>query len=318
MLVAKIGYHPYNNYPKKPSFEGKKPFDLNYVLKNRSDLLPERVLKKVRTIAASDIKPLPTLQEVHKTVYGPLLNCKTLDEAKELFPEFSKMREADFAFERYTGNIKRLTENGYLENNFALKMLQEVWANLKSQDEIAKKMGLKGRTGLGWILQKIGFVNYKSNYKTLLMSSDPETRAVIAAKTTAWNAAHPDLMKAKNKHAAQFCKTPEYKKAHSERMFEYDKLHPERREKIREFDRAVWAKIPDVRAAMSNFARNQGGFIKQIIKKTVNGFTLTPEEMRVKKGFYKKFWKAHPEMLEKFKQAHKLVREERAMKKSKI
>lgn len=292
MKVNSVQYPFYNaRLNARPSFQGGKIIDLSYVLKNRAYLLPERVLSQVEQIVASKTKKMPTLKEIHLKTYAPLLECETLEEAQRLFPEFADMKEANISFKRYTGNVQKLLETGHLEDNFSLKMLKEFWAKLKSQDEVAKEMGLEGRTSLAWVLQRIGFVNYNTNYRTLLMASDPESRAVIASKTAAWNAAHPDLVKIKNKHAAQFCKTPEYRAAHSKRMKEYDKLHPERKLRISEtsknywsdpknraeqsnrgleyeklhpekrrrnskYQKAVWAKIPDMRKLLSNFFKD--------------------------------------------------------------
>lgn len=301
---------------KRVSFEGIKSIDLNYVLQNRAYLLPERVSKKAIEIVQSGSSEMPTLKQVHQDIYAPLLECKTLDEVKEIFPEFSGVKEVHSAFQRNGKNIKKLKKNGTLENNLSLKLLQDVWAKLKPQDEIVRDLGLAGKSGLGWILKKIGFVNYGSNYRTILMSSDPEGRALIAAKTTAWNAAHPDLMYKKNKHAAQFCKTPEYRKAHSERMIEYDKSHPERREKIRDFYLAVWAKVPEVRNALSEFAKAQDSYIRSVIMKDLSKSQMTLEELRIKKNFYKKFWNAHPDLKMKYKEAFKQVKEERALQKN--
>lgn len=253
MLVSSVQYSPYSSikFNQKPAFTGGKPINLYYIIEKRSNLLPERILKKVRRIVDKSPKQLPTLKEVHLKTYAPLLECKTLDEAKSLFPEFSGMKEADISFKRYSGNIKKLVAGGYLEDNFSLKILQEFWGRLKSQDEVAKEMGLDGRTCLAWVLQKIGFVNYNTNYKTLLMASSPDSRAKIAAKTTAWNAAHPDLMRARNKHAAQSMKKPENRKAHSERMKKHFEEHPERRKQISETSKAYWAD-PKHRAEHSN------------------------------------------------------------------
>ena len=319
MFVTAIQSFSVYSCPKvyTPSFEGKKSIDLNYILKKRSNLLPPRVYEKVVAIVNSNPQKMPTLMEVHKEIYSPLLECKTLDEAKEIFSEFYNVRKAEGTFKRNRGNIKKLKMNGALQDNLSLKLLQDVWVNLKSQDEIAEELGLKGRSALGWVLKKINFAGYSSNYRTLLMSSNPETRAVIAAKTTAWNACHPDLMYKKNKYAAQFCKTPEYRKEHSKRMIEYDNSHPERRAKIREFDLAVWQKVPEIRKAMSEFAALQDPFTKTVIKKEISHIALNPCEIRVRKNFYKRFWQANPDLRKKFKEAFKQVKEERALLKDK-
>lgn len=318
MYISSLQSVYFGNYHKnqtfRPTFEGRKIIDLNYVIKNRSELLPKRVCDKVNEIINSDSGKMPTLKQVHSEIYEPLMKCQTLEEAKELFPEFTEIKSADKVFKRNTGNIRKLTLNGYLNENLSLKLLQEVWVKLKSQDEIANELGLRNRSSLGWILKKINFKNYSSNYRTLLISSDPEGRAVIAAKTTAWNACHPDLMQKKNKYAAQFCKTAEYRKEHSNRMIDYDKLHPERKEKIREFNLAVWKKVPEIRKAMSNFARSQDSFTKLVISKEISGINLSPCENRIKKSFYKKFWRENPEFKKLYKEAYKQVREERAAK----
>ncbi len=309
MLISRI--QPYQNLQySQPSFSGVKIIDLDYVINKREYLLPERVLAEVRKLSGT--KNMPTLKELHQKIYSPLMECKTLEEAKELFPEFAGVKPADKVFERNTGNIRKLVVNGHLNDKLSLKLLQEVWVNLKSQDAIAKELGLNNRSGLGWILKKIGFVNYSSNYRTLVLSTDSESRAVIAGKTTAWNASHPDLMRQKNKYAAQFCKTEEYKKAHSKRMIEYDKAHPERINKIREFHLEVWKKVPEIRKAMSRFAGKQDSFTRLVIIKERSGNNLSPFEKRLTKVFYKKFWKANPELKKKYKEAYETVRSERA------
>ncbi len=310
MLVSSVQYSPYSKFTA-PNFQRRTtPIDFNYILQNHTAKLPKRVLNRVQELRSQNSTQTPTLKDVHKQIYAPLLECKTLDEAKKLFPEFADITEANISFKRITGNIKKLKESGKLEDNFSLKMLQEFWANLKSQDEVAKELGLKDRSAIQWVLQKIGFVNYSSNYKTLLMSSDPETRAIISAKTTAWNAAHPDLMLAKNKHAAQFCKTPEYREAHSIRMKEYDKTHPERREKISAYDKKVWDLCPEIKIAMTNYKNTQSNAVQAILNKQAHKEKLTTEEKRIIKGFYKGFWQNHPELRQVFKEAHAKVKKE--------
>lgn len=310
MFISSIQYTPYQRHTT-PNFQGRKaPIGLDYVLKNHMSLLPERVSNQVKKIISQNSTQTPTLKDIHKQIYSPLLECKTLAEAQKLFPEFANMSEADISFKRITGNIKKLKTSGALENNFSLKMLQEFWGNLKSQDEVAKELGLKDRSAIQWVLQKIGFVNYKSNYKTLLMSSDPETRAVISAKTVAWNAAHPDLMYAKNKHAAQFCKTQEYRDAHSLRMKEYDKAHPERREKISAYDKKVWDLCPEIKAAMTDYKNAQSNAVKAILNKQAHKDKLTTDEKRIIKSFYKGFWQNYPELRQVFKEAHAKVKKE--------
>lgn len=294
MIVNSIHFTPFYNTSKpkqQPSFEAKLPIDLNYIIENRAHLLPQRILENVTEIVASKPEKLPTLKEVHLRTYAPLMECNNLEEAQKLFPEFEGIKEANISFKRITGNIKKLQQGGFLKEGFSLKVLQEIWCNLKNQDEIAQQFGLKDRSAITWVLQKIGFVNYNTNYKTLLMSSDPETRATIAGKTIAWNASHPDLMRARNKKAAQSMKKPENREAHSKRMKQhfiehperreqvsknsieywsdplhriehsnrskkYHELHPEKAEKSRRLNKAAWDLIPEAREIMSTFFKD--------------------------------------------------------------
>lgn len=276
----------------KPSFEGRgKPITLRYVVEKRSHLLPERVLNNAREILSSQTERIPSLMELHKSIYAPLLTCNTLDEAKEMFPEFEEMLGI-VTFERNSRYAKEFNER--TDKNFALRMLQEFWVNLKTKDEIAQELGMLNRNSLEWSLKQIGFVSYPANYKTLLKASDEEGNRLIACKTIAWNALHPDLMYAKNKHAAQGCKTPEYREAQSDRMKAYDREHPERRQKIGESSREAWENCPEVKEAMSEFAKSSSLFVRKVVMKNIKGENLSPAEKRINKGFYKRFWDSHP------------------------
>ena len=288
-----------------PSFRSKNPLSIKYVLDTRRNLVPDRVLARIKQISAQNPEKMPTLKEIHLEIYAPLLECKTLSEAKNLFPEFGNMKEVTEVVQRLSGNYKKLAQSGNLTDKFSLKILQDTWARLKTQDEIAKELSMKGRTSLGWILEKIGFVNFPQNYKTLLQASDPVGHSAIAGKTAAWNAAHPDLMRARNKHAAQFCKKPEYRTAQAERMKEYDRLHPERKEKIQTFSKEMWDSVPEVKADLRAFLREQQPSVRKAVCKKGK---LSEAETRMRRGFYKRFWEIHPEHKEKMQQAAAKIR----------
>ena len=202
----------YSSKPKlHPTFEkGAKPITLDYIVAKHEKLIPERVLLKAKEVLAKKRQEMPTLIDIHKETYAPLLSCKTLDEAKELFPEFSEMTE-NVVYKRKSRFAKEFKER--TDENFALKMLQDFWAKLKTKEEIAQDLGMTSRSTLEWPLEQIGFVSYPSNYKTILRASDPEGNKIITSKTTLYNQLHPDLMYAHNKKAAQACKTPEYREA---------------------------------------------------------------------------------------------------------
>lgn len=286
----------------QPTFQGRgKPIDLKYALEKRADLIPSRVLEEARKVLQSGGSE--SLRDIHLRLYAPLLGYTTLEEVRENYPEFAGIKDA-VVFERDTVR-KRKFEERTDGINFPLKMLQELWGKLKTKDEVAQELGMAGRSTLDWALENIDFVYYPKNYKTLLKASDEQGNREIAQKTAAWNALHPDLMYAHNKHAAQGCKTPKYRAAQAQRMYEYDKEHPERREKISEANRRAWARCPEVREAMAEFACRESAFTRRTIMKCFRGEPLTAYETRAEKGFFKRFWAAHPELISVYTEAKK-------------
>ena len=299
----------YNFSYNKTSFEGgiKNPISLKYILSKHRTLLPERVQEEARKVLRTNPQNTPTLKRLHQNTYAQLMECGTLEEAKRLFPEFNGVQNATEVFSKARGNIKTLIANGQLNENLSLKLLKDFWGELKTHEEIAKEMGLTNRNAVNYIFTKLGIPPFSQNYKTLILSSEPETRAVMAAKTTAWNAMHPDLMRAHNKMAAQGNKVQWRREASSVRMKEYDIEHPERRQKISEFFKEVWARLPEVREELRKFISEQDTSFTRIISKEISGEKLTDTENRMKRILYKKFWESHPECHEQYRQACKEV-----------
>ncbi len=286
--------HSNNNRTQiSPTFEhGGKPTTLKYAVQKHSKIIPERVLAEAKKVLSMGNGGTQSLYDIHKRIYAPLLDCKTLDEAKVLFPEFKDMKD-EVRYVRETRYSREFFER--TDKNFALKMLQEVWANLKTQEEISKSLGMSCNSSLVWPLKQIGFVGYSGNYKTLLKSSDAEGNRIIAAKTTAWNAMHPDLMYKKNKHAAQFCKTPEYKEKQSERMKALYIDYPELAQDKSDFNKEMWSRAPEVRKAMSEFIKNEPSSIRRLFSKKILGEQLSEEESKIIRSVYNRFWNTYPE-----------------------
>lgn len=288
-----IAAYNYSKQTNSPSFgKGGKPITLQYVIENRSYLLPERIRAIVTELMKQSNVTLPSLLEVHKITYAPLMACKTLEDAKKMFPEFATVKDK-VEFTRDSVYSERYLER--TQENFGLDMLKKFWAELKTKDSMANELGMKGRNSLQWALDKIGFVSYSSNYKTLLKASDEAGNREIAAKTKAWNSEHPNAVKAHNKIAAQGCKTPEYRAAQSQRIRKYDAQNPARRAKISEYTKRVWELCPDVKEAMAEFAKNESAYLRGLITKKCRGEILSAEESKFVQAFYKRFWRANPE-----------------------
>ncbi len=284
-----------NSYNKNTSFFGAKDITLRYVIENRKNLLPPTMIKKIETILSNASNPQPTLRQLHIDTYSPLLSCKTFEEARIMYPEFAQMQDAVIFENSRSKNITEIKKHIPL-SQLSLKLLQECWAKLRNHEDIAHDLGLSDRQKMGWIISKLGFVNRNKNYTTLLKASDPVLNAQIGSKTAAYNAANPEKMLAKNKHAAQFCKRTQYRKAQSKRIKAYDKLHPERRDKISAFYKEVWSRLPEVREAMIDYSQNDApAYLRGIIQKQLQGQKLTTEELRMRKIFFSGFWTKYPQ-----------------------
>ena len=282
-----------------------KPLELKYIVEKRSNLLPNRVLQEAKQILARKEGEMPSLLDLHKEIYSKLKDCQTLTEAQRYYPEFSGIK-TDIIAKRNSIVINAL--NGQSIADFALKMLQDVWVNLKNKDDIAQSMGLKSRSSFDWLLKAMNFVQFTPNYKVLLRASDSELNNEISSKTKAWNSLHPEEMRKRNKFAAQACKKEEYKIAQSERIQKYDKEHPERKEKIAKHSKAMWDLAPEVKSVMANFL-NANPYVKGLFKKKLSGKRLTTSELRACNGFFKDFWKKNPKLKEKLSNAAKLAKE---------
>lgn len=303
-MQTNFSIYNYNNYSSyNQTFGAKgKPLDLKYIYNHRSKLLPERVKTFVKALISEGNDKDISLLDVHKAIYKPLLSCKTLGEAKELYPEFKEV--LPMVQMRHGAGKEIMSEN------FGLKMLQEYWGNLKPKDEIAQMFGLKNRSSLDFMLKKINFVGVDTNYKRLLVASDEVGNRTIAQKTRDWNAANPEKRRELNRHAAQGCKTAEYRAAQSIRIQEYDKAHPERRQKIAEHSTKMWELCPEVRTAMSDYDKAQETFFGVILGKRARKEKLTSDEHRMVSVFYQRFWNAHPELKTNLAQASKKAKEE--------
>ena len=184
------------------NFGAAKDVNLKYIYQTHFNSLPKRIQTAVQEHVKSGKYDDITLYDLHKEKYAPLLDCKTLDEARNLFPEFREVLDARSVVVHKSPNIKKIMEKVSLED-LSLHLLKERWANLKTLDEIARDLGLKDRVGITWLKDKIMMPDFAKNYTTLLRSSDETFNVIIASKTKAYNSAHYDAVVEKNRRLAQ-------------------------------------------------------------------------------------------------------------------
>ena len=158
-----------------------QPLKLKYIIENRSYALPERVLIEAKKILTQKNKgKLPSLLEIHHKIYAPLLECKTLEEIKKLYPEFENVKEK-IKFVK-NNHYKKIFEERFEGEDFALKMLKEYWGKLKSIKEICEASGLKNRASLEWPLKEINFPKFHNQYKNILLASDKNGTRILAQR----------------------------------------------------------------------------------------------------------------------------------------
>ncbi len=232
-----IPYYSSNyNTSCKPSFSGDVKVTLDYVIKKRAYILPERMVRAVKKeildSKKNTKKAMPSLFDLHKKIYAPLLDCKTLEQAQSLFPEFREVLNADKLIKKNTYNIRKIKEKVSL-SDFSLYVLKERWANLKTLDTIAKEFCLENRNKLGWILEKVRIPDLGKQYLQLLKSSDVTLRKEIADKVTAFNNNHRAYVINRNR---------ELSKAH--------------RELNRKIFQTAWDRLPHIKEAFSMHSHN--------------------------------------------------------------
>lgn len=155
--------------------------------------------------------------ELHREYYSNLLNCKTLAEAKQMYPEFQSVidsKDIDTTGLN-SGNILRKIEDGKYDklslDNLSLTLLKKYYGELReikySDDSISKTYNLNPNTVLK-LLRQFNIV-FDEKYADVL-------RACRMAKglQAAW--------------------TPERRELQTQQNKEFFKAHPEMREKSRE------------------------------------------------------------------------------------
>ena len=153
--------------------------NLKLLVEKHSSLIPPRVLEEAKKLLAKDPNSKISLKQIHLDIYAPLMQCKTLEEAKKLFPEFEVLKDA--VIYRRKSKYRKDFETRTNEN-FSLKMLQDFWYKLETKETIAEKLGMKSRSSLEWPLKQIRFREAPS-WCTLFFPAFPENLFVPPLQT---------------------------------------------------------------------------------------------------------------------------------------
>ena len=218
-----------------PPFQGARDINLRYIYDNRLRLLPERMRHKVINAVENNGNIYEPLRDIHLRSYAPLLECKTLGKAQNMFFEFRDVLPAQTAIQHKSPNVKKIMQTVPLED-LSLVLLKERWGKLRTLDEIARELGLKDRSALAWIMSKIRIPDFGANYHKLLSATDETLNSQIAQKTKDFNAANRGVIIAHNREL-------------SKRFKEFNRL----------VSQIAWDRLPHIKEAFSKLASQTNG-----------------------------------------------------------
>lgn len=269
------------------SFTAKKVRDENQAICNLpEDAFPSAQYRKFVLDSISNPQNEYNIVELHKKYYGGLLDCKTLKEAKELYPEFEDVVDgADIDISKTsTNSIFRKIQNGEIEginlDNVSLAVLKMFFGDLAKVKQISGIFGLGGS-------------GYSSFMKTLNIKMDHRYINLIKSCRTScrflrlWeDPQHRQYMsQIASEHAKKQWEDPNYRKLKVQQGKDY------------------WT--PELRASMSvvmaerRAAQSEDPEYKRRISEIFTNYWSDPVKRQEQSERIKKVWSENTEFVKK-------------------
>lgn len=319
------------------SFSGK--VNINYEMQNLpSEAFPSDSLRKI-ILQGITSNPNADVVELHKEYYSDLLDCKTLDEAKDCYPEFAKVVDAkDLDLSKKPPNnvfcqIQKGNIEGFDIENVSLMLLKKYYGELIpiNVEYIKENVG-------------VSYSAYKTLIETLNISMDKRYFKLLGLKMRASNmqsAWETDSMRVKRAETLKkTVSTPEYKQkaslASKKRWqdIEYrenltakireSRRSPEARKKTAEITRKLWQdeeyqKKMKINNQASAMAWDMHPYAKAVYKEIAHEFPelrsalecrrknepLTDRQVRVLSQYYKTCEERYPNLRREVSAIHK-------------
>ena len=302
-----VNYNRYSNIQSaqkqtiQPSFCAASDITLNYVLKKNEKYLPKRIADEIRKFNAHPHDNVPTLIEFHNKVYEGLFNAKTLDEVKQLYPEFKDVLELTAIKDSRSKAVKAIKEQMTLEQ-FTLQYLKDLYTPIQ-MDKLVEKYKVPNRSILHWLNDQLHITKLNTNYINLLrMSDEAENRRIAELSRQAIFNDMP-AQTARLKKAADAHRTPEYIEKKRQEMIDFYRRNPDRAITTGQISRMTWERCPEIRIALRDFTQEQPLLVKQVLAAKRNHRKLNENQRRIVRGYYKRFWEQHPDMREMYRKA---------------
>ena len=186
--------------------------------------LPSQKILKKATAAIANPKNEQTLFHIHNAVYSPLSNCKTLDEAKILYPEFKDVIDAkdieitpsDHALTK----IQRGDFEGLTIENLSLMFLKNFYSKVAGICDKEKWFGLSSRAIVS-IAEKLNITRLDNKYISLYVSSNPATRNNMSKAAKLYYKHNPQAKEEQSKNMAEWFSKKENREMHKQKITRY-------------------------------------------------------------------------------------------------
>lgn len=296
------------NYNSSIVFKSASDISLQYVYKKHAKFLPKRVFEKIKTILSNDKNEVPKLYELHNDLYKDLFEAKTLEEAKELYPEFKDIKDVTVLCNNRSKAVKAILKIMPLDK-FTLNYLKKLYAPT-SQDNLVKEYGFTNRNLLSWLNKKLNIKKLDGSYIQLFKMSNEEENLKIAEQSRKAIYANPDAQKNRLEKAAQTHRTLEYREKKRQEMIDFYKRNPDVAKRTGLISKMTWDRCPEIKDALREYTQTLSPYSKRVLSKKVSGAILTSEERRVAFGYYRGFWEKNPELKTLYKERRNQVIEE--------
>ncbi len=183
------------------NFNAASDITLRYILEKRSQYLPERILEAVKIAEAKSGINQPSLKELHKDVYQKLFDSKSLEEAKELYPEFSDIINIT-EFEGNRSKALKAIKAVMPLKDFTLQYLKDLYL-LITEDNLVKKYGFSNRSLLIWLNQKLHIKKPNGEYNILVKMTDEAENKKVAEFSRQRIKNNPEAHRAMSKKGAE-------------------------------------------------------------------------------------------------------------------
>ena len=308
------------------SFKGGNSIDLKKTMEifdeaeeeEGKSIVPDRVREAANFVLENGNPKNLTLIDVHKHVYDDIRYAESLDEVKELYPEFKDVISSD-DLDASEGSLISDVKQGKSQyfskdEDLALQMLKLYWAEGFSTRDLKKYTDDKG---VVYAMKKMQIPLLNKHYSIVLKFSDREYNERMSAEMSARKLQNLEqksssgtyvyiprgkMSEEQKKKISEslidyYSENPQRIYAQSMRQKEFYRNNPQAAETFRQVLEDAWGlgSSKPVKEALSRFMKNRGE--KSVNYAEISQTTSLSAKMRLR---MQEFWEQNPKAKEKF------------------